>query len=386
MTGATPARSFRSICWLGPLFGVLLGLGACSSQTGRLEDYSRYESVRPDLDVEVAHMLMTEFGASAEALLQARVPALVEQQTDAIIAANLTTFGSSLMEGIRRSAWRLQPIGAAYDTAILLEQTRLFLDSDTARRRLGSALPATRELLAEVDELFRLSTREILRDGVEYSTAVEQWVDENHITDIDLVRASPMPQVADDTARRVSDALVAVADTDFAINAFYNRVNSALASMPADVRQQIERAARAVLRESIVVNALVGFARLGDGMKETAAAITAVDRRIDRITTIVLEDIERQRRDTIAEIRAEREAILEAVADERVALMTDLERVVSEQTAEAGSRLQGGVRGATTGLVSGLRSVVLLGLGGLFLVGLVLLLVVFGLSRIPPRP
>ena len=46
-------------------------------------------------------------------------------------------------------------------------------------------------------------------------------------------------------------------------------------------------------------------------MKETAAAITAVDRRIDRITTIVLEDIERQRRDTIAEIRAEREAILE---------------------------------------------------------------------------
>ena len=386
MTGATPARSLRSIRWLGPLCGVLLGLGACSSQTGRLEDYSRYESVRPDLDVEVAHMLMTEFGAGAEALLHARVPALVEQQTDAVVAANLTTFGSSLMEGIRRSAWRLQPIGAAYDTAILLEQTRLFLDSDTARRRLGSALPATRELLGEVEELFRRSTREILREGVEYSTAVEQWVEDNRITDIDLVRASPMPEVAEDTARRVSDALVAISDTDFAVNAFYNRVNAALASMPADVRQQIERAARAVLRESIVVNALVGFARLGDGMKETAAAITAVDRRIDRITTVVLEDIERQRRDTISEIRAEREAILEAVAAERKALTTDLGRVVSEQTSEAGSRLQGGVLGATSDLVSGMRSVVLLGLAGLLVVGLVLLVAAFGLSRIPPRP
>ncbi|MEC8320685.1 MAG: hypothetical protein VX012_04695, partial [Planctomycetota bacterium] len=281
---------------------------------------------------------------------------------------------------------RLQPIGAAYDTAILLEQTRLFLDSDTARRRLGSALPATRELLGEVEELFRRSTREILREGVEYSTAVEQWVEDNRITDIDLVRASPMPEVAEDTARRVSDALVAISDTDFAVNAFYNRVNAALASMPADVRQQIERAARAVLRESIVVNALVGFARLGDGMKETAAAITAVDRRIDRITTVVLEDIERQRRDTISEIRAEREAILEAVAAERKALTTDLERVVSEQTSEAGSRLQGGVLGATSDLVSGMRSVVLLGLAGLLVVGLVLLVAAFGLSRIPPRP
>lgn len=386
MTGATPARSFRSICWLGPLFGVLLGLGACSSQTGRLEDYSRYDSVRPDLDVEVAHMLMTEFGASAESLLQARLPALIEQQTDPVIATNLTAFGSSLMEGIRRSSWRLQPIGAAYDTAILLEQTRRFLESDTARRRLGSALPATRDLLVQVDDLFRLSAKEILRDGVEYSTAVEAWVDENPITDIDLVRVSPMPEVAEDTARRVSDALVAIADTDFAMNAFYNRINSALASMPTDVRQQIERAARAVLRESIVINALVGFARLGDGMKETAAAIAAVDRRIDRVTTVVLEDIERQRRDTILEIRAEREAILEAVADERAALMADLERVVAEQTSEAGGRFEGSVRGAMTGLVSGIRSVVLIGLGGLLVVGLVLLLVVFGLSRVPPRP
>ena len=111
------------------------------------------------------------------------------------------------MEGIRRSSWRLQPIGAAYDTAILLEQTRRFLESDTARRRLGSALPATRDLLVQVDDLFRLSAKEILRDGVEYSTAVEAWVDENPITDIDL--ACLPCRGGGRHRRRVSDALVA---------------------------------------------------------------------------------------------------------------------------------------------------------------------------------
>ena len=73
MTGATPARSSRSICWLGPLFGVLLGLGACSSQTGRLEDYSRYDSVtRPGCGGRPhAH---DRVRTVPESLLQARSP------------------------------------------------------------------------------------------------------------------------------------------------------------------------------------------------------------------------------------------------------------------------------------------------------------------------
>ena len=131
---------------------------------------------------------------------------------------------------------------------------------------------------------------------------------------------SPLLRVADQTDR-INDPLQTIARVQFSASAAYARLNEALLALPADVRRQIETVVRGVMREPLLVNALVGFARLGDGMKETGEALSAIDRHIDDHRDVVLADLERQRISIIDAIGVERAMILEAVAAERTAVL-----------------------------------------------------------------
>ena len=355
-----------------------VGVG-CSTRTGKLDDYARFEAVDPDLSPEVAQLLMMEFGVSAESLIQTRLPEILEQQTDPMVIESVQTFGDGLLAGIRRTAWRVQPIGGAFDSAIFLEQVRSFLAGDRAKETLGPAVPDLQGLVAGVDEIFRQSVNEILKEEDIYPENVRAWVQENPIEDANLFRASPIPQVADDASARVNDALVAVADADFTARSIYNRLNAAIASIPQDVRTEVQRSLRALKRESLVVNALIGLARLGDGMKETAVAISGVDQRLARMQDIILVEIDRQRLETIEVIQgereiiletvaAERETILEAVSMEREAVMTELRSMVLDETSGALAGVGETANSAVDRVISGIQNTVLLGLLGLLMI------------------
>ena len=367
---------------LGPRLLAVVCIGAtavvvgCSTRTGKLEDYARFESVDPDLSPEVAQLLMMEFGVGAESLIQTRLPEILERQTDPMVIEAVQTFGDGLLAGIRRTAWRVQPIGGAFDSAVFLEQVRVFLAGDRAKETLGPAVPDLQRLVTGVDEIFRQSVNEILKDEDIYPDTVRVWVDENPIEGADLFRASPIPQVADDASARVNDALVAVADADFTARSIYNRLNAAIASIPQDVRTEVQRGLRALKRESLVVNALIGLARLGDGMKETAVAIIGVDRRLARMQDIILVEIDRQRLETIEVVQgeraiiletvaAERKAILEAVSMEREAVMTELRAMVLDENSGALAEVGATANSAVDRVVSGIQNTVLLGLLGL---------------------
>jgi len=128
-----------------------------------------------------------------------------------------------------------------------------------------------------------------------------------------------------------------------------------------------------------VVNALIGLARLGDGMKETAVAITGVDQRLARMQDIILVEIDRQRLETIEVIQgereiiletvaAERETILEAVSMEREAVMTELRSMVLDETSGALAGVGETANSAVDRVISGIQNTVLLGLLGLLMI------------------
>ena len=368
----TPPVGFLAVVCIGAM--VMAAVGGCSTRTGRLDDYARFESVKDDLSPEVAQLLMMEFGVSAESLIQTRLTEILERQTDAQVIESVQVFGDGLLAGIRRTAWRIQPIGGAFDSAIFLEQVRRFLGSDRAKQTLGPSIPDLEALLAGVDEIFRQSVNEILKEEDIYPETVAGWVDENPIEDADLFRASPIPQVAEDASARVKDALGAVADVDFTTRSLYNRLSAAMASIPQDVRIEVQRGIRALKRESLVVNALIGLARLGDGMKETAVAISDVDQRLGRMQDIILVEIDRQRLQTIEVIQGEREIILETVADERQAIleavslereavMTELRAMVLDETSGALAGVGEAAESAVDRAISGIRDTVLKGDG-----------------------
>lgn len=374
-----------SICLLASAAVV-----GCSTRTGALDDYSRYEVIRPELEPEVAHLLMSEFGITAEGLIQSRVPQIVEAQTDPVVIENVDIFGAGFMAGIRRSAWRLQPIGSAFDSAIFLEQVRRFLETEAAKTALGPATPAIKDLWAAVNEEFRRSMNEILREPDHYGPTVAESADALQITDLTLVRSSPMPAVADDATNSITDALTAVNNADFTLGAIYTRVNSIVASIPEDIRRQVDRSVRSLMRESLVVNALIGLSRLGEGMKETGAAAAAIDQRLGRMQDIILVEVDRQRRDTISALQGERESLVEAISAERQAFIDGLSLERQAIMAEVRTLVLGEDSGvlaevrrttdtAVDRAISGIQNTIMLALIGILVI--VVLVVAFSTGR-----
>jgi hypothetical protein len=360
-----------------------LALPACMPQGRPVEDYSRYDFIRNDLSPEVAQLLMQEYTATACDYFDRGVGAVAAAQTDAEIAENVERFRDAGLTAIRRAGWRLQPVGAAFDSVILFDQMTAFLQSDEAKDAFGPA----RERLVEVLARIRPLADEVMEKvAVDAATAredlVSTWVRENPLDGIELVRMSPLLRVADQTDR-INDPLQTIARVQFNASAAYARLNEALLALPADVRRQIETVVRGVMREPLLVNALVGLARLGDGMKETGEALSAIDRHIDDHRDAVLADIERQRIATIEAIAAERAVILEAVAAERSAVLAAISaereevlEAVDRQVDKALDRTDSLVATSVDRVVGGVTdgiARILTGLG-ITLVGIVMLL------------
>ncbi len=360
-----------------------LALPACMPQSRPVEDYSRYDFIRNDLSPEVAQLLMQEYTATACDYFDRGVGAVAAAQTDAEIAENVERFRDAGLTAIRRAGWRLQPVGAAFDSVILFDQMTAFLQSDEAKDAFGPA----RERLVEVLARIRPLADEVMEKvAVDAATAredlVSTWVRENPLDGIELVRMSPLLRVADQTDR-INDPLQTIARVQFSASAAYARLNEALLALPADVRRQIETVVRGVMREPLLVNALVGLARLGDGMKETGEALSAIDRHIDDHRDAVLADIERQRIATIEAIAAERAVILEAVAAERSAVLAAISaereevlEAVDRQVDKALDRTDSLVATSVDRVVGGVTdgiARILTGLG-ITLVGIVMLL------------
>jgi hypothetical protein len=136
--GARPSSIFRPALRLVPVSAVLL-LGACMPQSRPVEDYSRYDFIRNDLSPEVAQLLMQEYTATACGYFDQGVAKVAESQSKAEIAENVERFRDAVLTAIRRAGWRLQPVGAAFDSVILFDQMILYLDSDEAKAAFGPA-------------------------------------------------------------------------------------------------------------------------------------------------------------------------------------------------------------------------------------------------------
>ncbi len=323
MIGARPSSIFRPALRLVPVSAVLL-LGACMPQSRPVEDYSRYDFIRNDLSPEVAQLLMQEYTATACGYFDQGVAKVAESQSRAEIAENVERFRDAGLAAIRRAGWRLQPVGAAFDSVILFDQMILYLDSDEAKAAFG---PARDDLITVVRRIEPLADDVMEKITVDPGSVREEivstWVREHPLEGLELARMSPLLGVADQTDR-LDDPLQTIARVQFNAAAAYARLNEALLTLPPDVRRQLEAVVRGVMREPLIVNALVGFARLGDGMKETGQALAAIDDHLDDHRDAILANVEQQRIAATDALAAERKAALETLAAERVAILETL--------------------------------------------------------------
>lgn len=277
---------------------VAISLAACTPRGRQVQGVENYPMVRSDLDLEVAQLLMQEYVASAVELIRSGVDDIVAKTMNEDQRRNLRSFENAAIDGIRRAGLRLQPIPAAYDSWILLEQLEGFVGSEAGAAAFGSRRDSLATTLERIEVCFYRAIDQIIVDRDAARTGrIATWVEEHPITTVDLSRISPLVVVAEDTDR-IGDTFEVLASTQFIANAAYARLHEALISLPDDVRRQLESAIQGVLREPAVAAALIGLARLGDGMKELAAAVEELDRglegKLDRLSDGIASEIDRK--------------------------------------------------------------------------------------------
>lgn len=306
------------------IVGVVVGVTSCAPPTRWAADYSKYPLVNPELDPAVAQIIMQEWVVTSSDVFQRGMEGLAAKTTDPTLTENLDRFSVAFVQGIRRAGWRLEPVGGAYDSWLYLQQVQGFLDGDDAKGAFASLLPDVQAQVMEIERLLESCLQEMLIDIDDaYDKAIASWVEAHPLQGLDLARVSPAAELAKAT-NEARDAWQSVAQLEVAVTATYARINDAILSLPQDFRKQIEIAIRGFLREPVVVNALIGLARLGDGMKETAAAVRRLDDRLDRHRDSILEDVDRQRSETLVTVAEERAIILEAVEGHREALQATI--------------------------------------------------------------
>ncbi len=312
---STSGRLLAVLC-----IGTLLAV-SCGPPERWAGDYSKYPLVDPKLDPQVAQVLMQEWSVASSEVFLLGMDRIEEKTGDPALAGNLTRFTLAFNEGVRRTGWRLEPVAAAYDSWLYLQQVDRFLHGEDARAAFGPLLSDVQSEVGKVQGLLDLVLEEMLLDvDAAYEDSIAEWIDEHPLEGLELARVAPMIEIAVATDQ-VRDAWQAVARAEFTSTAAYARLNEALLTIPEDLRRQIEAAIRGIMREPLVVNALVGLSRLGDGMKELAAAVDSLDRGVDGHRDAILEEIDRERIHTLEVLQSEREIVLSAIADERNAIV-----------------------------------------------------------------
>lgn len=359
-----PSSRFGVVVRLVMGLAVAIPLAACTPRGRQVQGVENYPMVRSDLDLEVAQLLMQEYVASAVDLVRSGVDAIVVKTMNEDQRRNLRSFENAAIDGIRRAGLRLQPIPAAYDSWILLEQLEGFVGSEAGAAAFGSHRDSLATMLDRIEVCFHEAIDQIIVDRDAARTGrIATWVEEHPITTVDLSRISPLVVVAEDTDR-IGDTFEVLASTQFIANAAYARLHEALISLPDDVRRRLESAIQGVLREPAVAAALIGLARLGDGMKELAAAVEELDRglegKLDRLSDGIASEIDRQRQDTIVALQAERVAVSELLLRQEERLVVTLDRQVDavlkrseEGLSRVGDRLDRSIRLVALGAALG---------------------------------
>lgn len=316
------------------LFALLVATAmvGCTPAGRHVRGFEEYPMVHPDLDPEVAQLLMQEYVASAVEILRSGVDEAAERTLDEARRTNLRRFEESAIAGVRRAGLRLQPIPAAYDSWVYLDQLIDFVASERGAEIFGPDREAVQGVLVGVERCFDSVVEQIVLDlDRAEEELVRGWVADHPMTELDLSRLSPLIAVADDTDR-IGDTFEVLANTQFIATAAYARLHDALLSLPADLRRQVEFAVRGLLREPVVASALVGLARLGDGMKELAAVAEAFDREFDvklrGLSIDLTGEIDRQRQDTIVALQSERVVVTELLLRQEERLIGEMDRQI----------------------------------------------------------
>jgi hypothetical protein len=255
---------------------------------------------------------------------------------------------------VQKAAFHYDPLAGLIDVVALCGQMKAFLGPGGGGEDLfgewqGIAVKASSML---DDEVWALGTSlTVSGDVTEVRQNVAEWVTENPINDVTMVRKSTRElsaKLATETGSGAAAAIGGITDT---VSDLSDRLTIYAASLPMQARWQAQMLVYDMLEEAELENLGSTTESLADSIDRIASTVEltpdlAVRERaktldeLDAIAQAMIDAIDRQRMATIDAVAAERIAVLAAVERERIAILDTIREERAATVSEGGAVLE----------------------------------------------
>ena len=343
----------RARAWGALLCGACLALGAagCISAPTKSPLMEQSDNLVDMTSVQLRGQLY-DFTSRYATVVEGAADAIMEATDDPAVREWALTWKLEAIPQVHRAAFKPDPLFGLIDTAVLCGQMLAFFTNGAGSDLFGNhqeiAIEAAEWLKSDVWRLAESIT--LSGDPARARGEIAEFVAEHPIGDLYFLRDSVEPLLATMTKRRSRGAGAVIGGISEAVDDLSKRLTIYAAHLPKEARWQAELAAMQLTQNPPVEDVLLAVGSLAESHESFAGSVaSALDLitaereaafgELEDLTRRRIDDIDRQREDTIAALRLEREALVQAIEaqtalalqriqEERVATMNHLEQML----------------------------------------------------------
>jgi hypothetical protein len=275
------------------------------------------------------------FASRFERAVEGTADMIMEETDDPVIRRRALRFKLYVIPEMQRAAFHYDPLAGLIDAAALTGQLRQFFEPGGGGQDMfGDEQDAViRFARIADDEIWQLG-QSITKSGDvgRAKQQIGQWVDENPISDLLMVRESTRALSAKMASEMGSGAGAAIGGITETVGDLSDRLTIYAASIPNQARWQAQLLVYDMLDQAELESLGPTTESLADSIDRIASTIELTPdliiqeraktlAEIDEISNAIIDSVDLQRLATIQALANERIAVLEAVARERVAVL-----------------------------------------------------------------
>ena len=339
---------------------LAVGLTACSTAAPRQTGFQ--QMLGSEISARELRIRTTDFALTFSQTVEVAADSILALSTDRAVSRNALVWKIYAVAAIYRSASLPDPLMAAIDSRVLTYQMRDFFTTGKGKSLFGDlqplALEATRFIEAELQSSIDLIGQ---KANPEQESALRRFATEHPLENAYFFRASPVEQLATYLGQEQVSGLQAVGSMTEMMEQLSLRLNLYTELLPRSGRWQAELML-AELADSSRSSQFLEILNQIEAMETLNAFLLSTPDLVEEQREILLEAVDQQRIAFEAGLEkyvaGATDEILAGITPEREAAMAHLQRIFEAEIGEAVTRLDGTISQAVVGIDGALERAV----------------------------
>jgi hypothetical protein len=295
-------------------------------------DLKPWPEITPDFRVEVLRARMHEYSITFAADVDLAATAIEQGAADSTVRRNAVLWRVRAIPEMRKACFRLEPVGALVDAWIFARQMDQLLSDGAGRDAFGTfqpdAIAVSRRLVDEIRNIGgSIAVSPQARTDFERKF-IDPWLAEHPLHDVTFVRESPIARFVEQSRAR-GEMLQSVATIEELAVTLSQQARLYLADLPRQVRGEVDLLRADLLSSGDVASMRGDLHVSADAAARLASTSEAISPLIVDERRVILDAIDRERALVMAAVSVEREravgAGIDALAAERRELLRSVE-------------------------------------------------------------